>query len=55
MIASGDPATCPSGHGDTVRLLGLAGALVGGRSEPSSGPSRGSASGGGCCGGGCCG
>jgi putative FmdB family regulatory protein len=47
MIASGDPATCPAGHPDTARLLGMAGALTG-AAEP-----RGSA--GGCCGGGCCG
>jgi putative FmdB family regulatory protein len=58
MIASGDPAACPSGHGDTVRLLGLAGALVGGRSRSGSEQPRGGATagaGGGCCGGGCCG
>jgi putative FmdB family regulatory protein len=47
MIASGDPATCPAGHPDTVRLLSMAGALTG-APEP-----RG-VSGGGCCGGGCC-
>ncbi|MDQ3905406.1 MAG: zinc ribbon domain-containing protein [Actinomycetota bacterium] len=48
MSASGDPARCPSGHDDTVRLLStvsLSGAAVG-RSAPASG---------GCCGGGCCG
>jgi len=49
MDASGDPARCPSGHEDTVKLLstvavgGLAGAAPAG------------AGGGGCCGGGCCG
>jgi putative FmdB family regulatory protein len=47
MIASGDPATCPSGHGDTVRLLSMAGTLSA-VAEPRGG-------GGGCCGGGCCG
>lgn len=46
MAASGDPATCPAGHDDTVRLLSMAGALTG-TPEPRGG-------GGGCCGGGCC-
>jgi putative FmdB family regulatory protein len=46
MIASGDPATCPAGHHDTVRMLSMAGALSG-AAEPRGG-------GGGCCGGGCC-
>lgn len=46
MAASADPATCPDGHDDTVRLLSMAGALTG-APEPGGG-------GGGCCGGGCC-
>ena len=45
MSASGDPATCPDGHDDTVRLLGIASA---GRSG-----SAGAPAGGGCCGGSC--
>lgn len=44
MSASTDPARCPEGHDDTVRLLGVA--AVGGAGA-------GPASGGGCCGGGC--
>ncbi|HST47602.1 zinc ribbon domain-containing protein [Jatrophihabitans sp.] len=47
MIASSDPAACPAGHSDTVRLLSLGG--VTGRAQA---PAPG---GGGCCGGGCCG
>jgi putative FmdB family regulatory protein len=46
MARAGDPATCPQGHGDTVRLLSTV--AVGGRA---SAPAP---SGGGCCGGGCC-
>jgi putative FmdB family regulatory protein len=51
MSESGEPAACPHGHDDTVKLLstiGLSGGSAGGGvSVPSSG--------GGCCGGGCCG
>lgn len=56
MAASADPATCPEGHADTVRLLSMAGALTG-ASAPVSRPSTGGGTGGGgggCCGGGCC-
>lgn len=62
MIASGDPATCPEGHDDTVRLLSMAGALLSSRDSgmgsfpgpsASPGPSD-KPAGGGCCGGGCC-
>ncbi|HKS51308.1 MAG TPA: zinc ribbon domain-containing protein [Pseudonocardiaceae bacterium] len=45
MSASGDPARCPSGHADTVRLLSTV-ALSGAASS--------AAASGGCCGGGCC-
>ena len=48
MSESGDPAECPQGHTDSVKLLttvGLTGAAA--VTAPSSG--------GGCCGGGCCG
>ncbi|WP_285502845.1 zinc ribbon domain-containing protein [Actinokineospora sp. NBRC 105648] len=48
MSASSEPATCPDGHGDTVKLLSMAG-LAGRAGAPA--PSGG----GGCCGGGCCG
>ncbi|HYZ37653.1 MAG TPA: zinc ribbon domain-containing protein [Pseudonocardiaceae bacterium] len=47
MSASGDPARCPSGHDDTVRLLSTVAlsSASGARTAPP----------GGCCGGGCCG
>ncbi|MEV0160140.1 zinc ribbon domain-containing protein [Nonomuraea fuscirosea] len=47
MSASDDPATCPEGHGDTVKLLSTV-AMTGGAAAPKGG------GGGGCCGGGCC-
>lgn len=46
MAAAGEPARCPDGHGDTVKLLttvALTGSSAGG----------GAPAGGGCCGGGC--
>jgi putative FmdB family regulatory protein len=49
MSASGDPATCPQGHADTVKLLntvGIGGLSSGGGTAPVGG-------GGGCCGGAC--
>jgi putative FmdB family regulatory protein len=51
MSASGDPAACPAGHTDTVKLLStvaLAGARSGGAPARAPVPA-----GGGCCGGGC--
>jgi putative FmdB family regulatory protein len=48
MSAASDPARCPNGHDDTVKLLSTV--AVGGRSAAPA-PSGG----GGCCGGGCCG
>lgn len=45
MSESSAPATCPSGHDDTVKLLTTV-ALTGAASAPA-------ASGGGCCGGAC--
>jgi putative FmdB family regulatory protein len=49
-----DPAPCPAGHTDTVRLLRTV--AVTGVSSPAPSPRGGSAAGGGgCCGGGCCG
>jgi putative FmdB family regulatory protein len=50
MAASSDPAVCPEGHTDTVKLLSTV-AVTGGASAPVQRPSNG---GGGCCGGGCC-
>ncbi|HET9258321.1 MAG TPA: zinc ribbon domain-containing protein [Pseudonocardiaceae bacterium] len=59
MAASADPALCPWGHDDTVKLLSTV-ALSGGASSNGSlsgmAPRRSApAPGGGCCGGGCCG
>ncbi|MGN6088449.1 MAG: FmdB family zinc ribbon protein [Actinomycetales bacterium] len=47
MSAAGDPAVCPAGHHDTVKLLNVARA---GTSSPAAATPSG-----GCCGGGCCG
>jgi putative FmdB family regulatory protein len=57
MSASGEPANCPDGHRDTVKLLsmaGLSGAASGGPAPARVG-GGGGGGGGGCCGGGCCG
>ncbi|RZQ59354.1 FmdB family zinc ribbon protein [Amycolatopsis suaedae] len=48
MSEAGEPAVCPDGHADTVKLLNAV-SLTGGAAAPA--PSGG----GGCCGGGCCG
>ncbi|WP_344406560.1 zinc ribbon domain-containing protein [Streptomyces longisporus] len=53
MVQSSDPATCPAGHEDTVKLLSTV-AVGGTASAPAAAP-RGGGGGGGCCGGGCCG
>ncbi|MEE1738569.1 zinc ribbon domain-containing protein [Streptomyces sp. BE147] len=54
MAESSDPAACPAGHDDTVKLLSAV--AVGGSAAPSaSGGGGGGGGGGGCCGGGCCG
>ncbi|MGQ0480920.1 MAG: FmdB family zinc ribbon protein [Pseudonocardia sp.] len=54
MSASGDPADCPAGHADTVKLLSTV-ALAGSARGPAVGGSAIPAmpQGGGCCGGGC--
>jgi putative FmdB family regulatory protein len=52
MAESGDPAPCPQGHTDTVKLLSTV-AVGGAAATPQAGPGGGG--GGGCCGGGCCG
>ncbi|WP_041820010.1 FmdB family zinc ribbon protein [Streptomyces davaonensis] len=49
MAQSSDPASCPSGHEDTVKLLSTV--AVGGTAAA---PARAPQAGGGCCGGGCC-
>ncbi len=54
MAESGAPASCPDGHGDTVKLLSTV--AVTGAASASRGPGpQASGGGGGCCGGGCCG
>ncbi|MGI8336343.1 FmdB family zinc ribbon protein [Actinomadura scrupuli] len=54
MSESSAPATCPSGHDDTVKLLSTV--AFGGGGAPAPRPSGGGGGGGGgCCGGGCCG
>ncbi|MFC8295036.1 zinc ribbon domain-containing protein [Streptomyces sp. NPDC057242] len=52
MAESSDPAACPAGHDDTVKLLSAV--AVGGSSTAAPAQSGGGG-GGGCCGGGCCG
>jgi putative FmdB family regulatory protein len=47
MSAASDPAQCPQGHDNTVKLLSMV-AMTGGAAAPA--PKSG-----GCCGGGCCG
>ncbi|MFI8964990.1 zinc ribbon domain-containing protein [Streptomyces sp. NPDC053493] len=50
MAESSDPAACPAGHDDTVKLLS---AVAVGGTKTQAAPGGGG--GGGCCGGGCCG
>ena len=52
MSGASEPAACPQGHDDTVKLLTTARVSI---SPGSSGGSSAPSSGGGCCGGGCCG
>ncbi|MET8920919.1 zinc ribbon domain-containing protein [[Kitasatospora] papulosa] len=54
MAESSAPASCPSGHEDTVKLLSTV-AVGGSASSATPAPSSGGGGGGGCCGGGCCG
>jgi putative FmdB family regulatory protein len=51
MSQSGDPATCPQGHDDTVKLLSTV--SVGGRASTAAPRPGGGDGGGGCCGGAC--
>ncbi|SCL20371.1 putative regulatory protein, FmdB family [Micromonospora nigra] len=50
MARAGEPASCPQGHTDTVKLLSTV--AVTGRGGSPSGPAS-APTGGGCCGGGC--
>lgn len=52
MSRSGDPAPCPSGHTETVRLLSMFASVGATGPAPLAGPS-GPPMGGGCCGGAC--
>ncbi|MEU1283733.1 zinc ribbon domain-containing protein [Kitasatospora sp. NPDC058444] len=52
MAQANDPAVCPQGHDDTVKLLSTV-AVTGGAAAAQQAPAAGG--GGGCCGGGCCG
>ncbi|MFE0251092.1 zinc ribbon domain-containing protein [Streptomyces sp. NPDC059010] len=54
MAESSDPASCPAGHDDTVKLLSTV-AVGGTVSAPAPTPRASGGGGGGCCGGGCCG
>ena len=56
MAEAGDPARCPAGHDDTVKLISAVAVNVGGKAGPgTSGAGSAAPGGGGCCGGGCCG
>ncbi|MFJ7246619.1 zinc ribbon domain-containing protein [Kitasatospora sp. NPDC098652] len=52
MAQANDPAVCPQGHPDTVKLLSTVAVTGAAGGAPQQAPSGG---GGGCCGGGCCG
>ena len=51
MADAGDPAACPAGHADTVKLMPLV--AVGGRAGTDGTPAPAPSGGGGCCGGAC--
>ncbi|GAB2726763.1 FmdB family zinc ribbon protein [Kitasatospora kifunensis] len=53
MAQANDPASCPQGHTDTVKLLSTVAVTGAGGSAAPQPPAGGG--GGGCCGGGCCG
>ncbi|MFR9751150.1 FmdB family zinc ribbon protein [Nocardia sp. 004] len=55
MAEASAPATCPSGHDDTVKLLTTFAAVTRGGGTPAPSQAAPPAGGGGCCGGGCCG
>ncbi|MEW1551022.1 FmdB family zinc ribbon protein [Streptomyces tsukubensis] len=54
MARSGEPASCPDGHDDTVKLLSAV-AVGGTATGAPRAAASGGGGGGGCCGGGCCG
>lgn len=49
MAEAGDPATCPDGHDNAVRLLSVFASVGGASATAAPAPTGGS-----CCGGGCC-
>jgi putative FmdB family regulatory protein len=51
MVEASDPATCPEGHTDTVKLLSMV--AIGGRAAAAPVPAAAPPRGGGCCGGAC--
>ena len=51
MSESSAPASCPSGHDDTVKLLSTVAVARGGSAHAAAPAPQ---AGGGCCGGGCC-
>ncbi|MER7893589.1 zinc ribbon domain-containing protein [Micromonospora sp. NPDC094482] len=51
MAQAGEPAACPQGHGDTVKLLSTV--AVTGRGGTGAATGASAPTGGGCCGGGC--
>ena len=56
MARADEPAPCPHGHDDTVRLLPTVGLMGRAGSATATAPiASPAAGGGGCCGGGCCG
>ncbi|WP_033824158.1 zinc ribbon domain-containing protein [Kitasatospora sp. MBT63] len=55
MAQANDPAVCPQGHADTVKLLSTVAVTGGSSASAQAAPAPSSGGGGGCCGGGCCG
>jgi putative FmdB family regulatory protein len=55
MARIDDPAPCPQGHTDTVRLLTTVAVARAGAPRSQGRSTAAPAGGGGCCGGGCCG
>ncbi|MEU8299462.1 zinc ribbon domain-containing protein [Micromonospora sp. NPDC048909] len=51
MAQAGEPAACPQGHGDTVKLLSTV--AITGRGGAGAATGAPAPAGGGCCGGGC--
>ncbi|MFG1844000.1 FmdB family zinc ribbon protein [Micromonospora carbonacea] len=53
MAQAGEPASCPSGHADTVKLLSTVAVTGRGGGAGPAAPAPSAGGGGGCCGGGC--